>query len=481
MNHKNENVEREDPGLETGHSERMPVSLSPASAAEDLGKVLASLYRYSTLYPSSHPSIKETTERFFKALGVYFQETDRVRVGFLGKDLVVLGKHLYRIEGSIPGLNRLFQEQGIEKICFNSGLDGEEIIQFFSALSAQSKSGGVEEVAWTALDHGKWPHISVGQFSTEGTVVDLTNSGAPLNLDEAREVKDFLDACHGLVSQIQEKKIIEFNLASEIIENILSGIILEDHAVPIVAQIKQHDEYTFTHILNASTLSLAMGRVLGFSPPQLRELGLAALLHDTGKVLIPKEILQKEGGLSDEEFNVIRMHPVHGAGLLMKIKELPDLVPIVAFEHHLQFDGGGYPRVHRDYKPHLCSRITSIADIFDALRTNRAYREEVPKENTLQRMSTMEVDPFLFNLFARIANLYSVGEAVRLDTHEIGVVHEINPQNAFRPTVKILFNAENDKVQDRRIVNLNNFDKRKNRFICSIIDKVPDEELAKLA
>ncbi len=478
MNHTDKVVQEEGAGLETGSLEGAPV-LTSATPAENLGKVLASMYRYFTLYPASHPSIREATERLLELLGVFFQETDRVKVGFLGKDLVVLGKHLSRTEGSVPGLNKLFQDQGIEKVCFSSGLEEEEVGRFFSALSLQSK-GGAGEKASAGLDHKKWPHITVSQFNTGGTALNLKSGGAPLDLDEAKATQDFLDSCRCLVTQIQKKKLIEFNLASEVIENILSGIALEDHAIPIVAQIKEYDEYTYTHILNVSTLSLAMGRLLGFTSQQLRELGLAALLHDTGKILTPKEILQKEGGLSDDEFDVIRMHPVHGAGLLMKVRELPDLVSVVAFEHHIRFNGSGYPQIRTGYMPHLCSRIVAIADIFDALRTNRAYREEVSKEKTLQRMSTMRVDPFLFNLFARIANLYSVGETVRLDSNEIGVVHEINPQNAFRPKVRMLYDAENSKVQGDRIVNLDNFNEQQNRFVCSIIDKVPEEEVEAL-
>ncbi|PIS37876.1 MAG: hypothetical protein CO150_00690 [Nitrospirae bacterium CG_4_9_14_3_um_filter_53_35] len=455
-----------------------PFSSEPA---ENLGKAFSSLCRSFTLYPSNHPLIKDGTHRLLEILRELLSETDRVTVGFLGNDLMVLGKQLRHIEGSIPGLNRLVQERGIEKIVFLSGVDEHEIIQFFSVFSA-GKEKEQDKRPENRLRQGEWPHILSGRFKFEASVADFGQSGACLDLDGVSVVKEFLASSQALVSQAREKNLIEFDLAKEIIENILSGMILEDDAVPIVARIKKHDEYTYTHILNVSTLTLAMGRILGFTPQQLRELGLAALLHDTGKLLIPLEILQKEGELTDEEFAVIKEHPVHGAGMLMKVPGMPDMVPIVAFEHHMWYNGGGgYPLIHKEGSPHLYSRMTSIADIFDALRTNRAYRTEVSKEETLRRMSVMQIDPFLFNVFARISNLYPVGDYVRLDTGEIGVVHEIHPRNALRPKVRILYDQEGNQIETQRILNLANYDKNKNRFISSITSSLSAEETAGLS
>ena len=196
--------------------------------------------------------------------------------------------------------------------------------------------------------------------------------------------------------------------------------------------------------------------------------------------MVPLEILQKKARLTQEEFEIVRMHSTYGTNILLKIKELPDLVPIVAFEHHMHFQGGGYPEVRQGYKPHLCSRITAIADIFDALRTNRAYRPEFSKVEALKEMSTMPVDPYLFNLFARIASLYAVGDYVWLDNNEVGMVHEVNSRNAFRPKIKILFDEEQNEVRGERILNLANFDAQSKRFIYSIVRPLLKEEIEEL-
>ncbi len=449
------------------------------SQAELLGKMIFALFRGYNLYPPKHPKIRAAAERLLDHLRPFFKESDRLTVGFIGQDLIVMGKRMYRLEGSVPGLNQAFHERGIEKIVFSFGVVLEEIEFFFQVLS-EVKGGDVIGEIDGALRRGTWRHISTGRFSAEATLDDLAGSDSNLNAEEARTVRDYLEASKELVARIQDEKLVDFNLATEIVETILNGLIMDSNAIPIMAQLKSHDPYTFTHILNVSTLCMAMGRVLGLNKQQLREFGLAALLHDAGKALVPVDILQKKGRLTDAEFDIMRAHPVHGASMLMNLRGVPDLVPLVAIEHHIHCDGSGYPLLYKNRITHICSRITTIADIFDALRTIRAYRGEMSKQETLEKMSGMPVDPFLFNIFARISNLYEPGEYVLLDTSEIGIVHEINPENAFRPTVRLLFDTTGMKLSDQRIVNLVSYDTENKRYLRSISSIISAQEMAKL-
>ncbi len=441
--------------------------------AEELVKSIASLISAFTLYPSRHPKIRAAVERIGEHLDILFRDAGRVTIGLLGQELLVLGDGLYRMNGN-QGIAPIFQKAGLEKIVFTPGVSTEELCDFFASLAEKKDS--------LAAGESTWAHIVTGRFSAETIVEDLQGGQAGLSSEEAQVVREYLEASKELISQIRENRMIEFNLAKEIVDNILNGIIFEESAIPLVAQIKEHDEYTFTHILNVSTLCLGVGRVLGLSPEQLRVFGVSALLHDTGKSLTPLEILQKKGRLTDEEFDIMKRHPVDGARILMGNRSLPALAPIVAFEHHIHFDGtGGYPLQYRGRQPHLCSRIAAIADVFDALRTIRIYRGEVSKAETFQKMSKMPLDPFLFNIFARVARLYPVGEFVRLDTGETGVIHELHPDNAFRPRVRLLFDAERRKQNSDRVVNLNNFDRKENRYVRSIDTILPPEEVDKLA
>ncbi len=138
--------------------------------------------------------------------------------------------------------------------------------------------------------------------------------------------------------------------------------------------LKKYDNYTFTHMVNVSVLAMAQARALNLDGPLLREFGFAALMHDIGKVNTPLEVLNKPDKLTKDEFDIMKRHVVDGAHILRRTPEMPALAPIVAFEHHLKQDLSGYPENIGSRKLNLCTMIVSIADVFDALRSNRPYR-----------------------------------------------------------------------------------------------------------
>ena len=153
-----------------------------------------------------------------------------------------------------------------------------------------------------------------------------------------------------------------------------------------LAPLKRHDEYTFVHTINVAILSTSVGEALGFDPHTSHELTVAALLHDVGKQVIPREILDKQGRFTEEEFRVMRMHTVEGARILLNTPGAPELAPIVAYEHHVRGDGGGYPKMPRGWKLNLASRVVQMADVFDALRTTRPYRVGLPVPKVVEVM-----------------------------------------------------------------------------------------------
>lgn len=141
-----------------------------------------------------------------------------------------------------------------------------------------------------------------------------------------------------------------------------------------LASLKTHDEYTYVHTVNVGIMSAALAEAVGLRADQVHDIMLGAILHDIGKQLVPKSILNKGGKLTDDEAEVMRRHPVDGARVLLDSGDLPDLVPIIAFEHHMHVNGGGYPKMPRRWVCNLAGQIVHVADVFDALRTNRPYR-----------------------------------------------------------------------------------------------------------
>ena len=161
-------------------------------------------------------------------------------------------------------------------------------------------------------------------------------------------------------------------------------------------QLKEFDQYTTTHSMNVAVLSMALGEFLGSPPAAVRAYGLAGLLHDLGKVKIPREILIKPGALTPQERAVVEAHPVEGAKLILAGSTPLDLAAVVAYEHHRYHDGGGYPHVHYHSGAHQASRLVHVCDVYDALRTRRPYRDAWSSTEALtyiQGRSGSEFDP----------------------------------------------------------------------------------------
>ena len=204
----------------------------------------------------------------------------------------------------------------------------------------------------------------------------------------------------------------------------------DEHVLLGMTSIKNFDGYLFNHCANVAVLSAALGQRLGLNKVRLGELCLAALLHDLGKTMVPKEILDKTAGLTDEDWEMLHQHPVHSVEILLSQGRVSPgmLAAIVAgFEHHVDYDLTGYPTlVNKDHEVTLFGRIIAIADCYDAITTPRPYRTVnlTPFDGVRFLLGNMgtKFDPILVRLFIELLGIYPPGTMVRLSSGEVGVV-----------------------------------------------------------
>jgi putative nucleotidyltransferase with HDIG domain len=199
-----------------------------------------------------------------------------------------------------------------------------------------------------------------------------------------------------------------------------------------------------------SILAMAQARALGIDGRLLREFGLSALMHDIGKVRTPKEILNKPDKLTDEEFVIMRRHVVDGAEILRRTPEMPILAPVVAFEHHLRLDGSGYPLTVKRASMNLGSMLCAISDVYDAMRSQRAYQQAFPTDRivaVLKRNEGAQLDQNLVRRFVQLLGIYPPGTLVRLSTGEVAVVLRIHAPDPHRPRVRVLFAADGTRLE----------------------------------
>jgi putative nucleotidyltransferase with HDIG domain len=241
------------------------------------------------------------------------------------------------------------------------------------------------------------------------------------------------------------------------IDTLAQAVTQNRPALLALTALKEYDNYTFTHMVNVSILTMAQARGLGIEGPLLREFGMAALMHDIGKVKTPAEILNKPDKLTDEEFDIMKRHTVDGAEILRDTTDIPPLAPVVAFEHHLRLDGTGYPAGVVRPSLNLATMLCGISDVYDAMRSQRKYQQSFPSERiltVLKRNDGSQFDQHLIRRFVQLLGIYPVGNLVKLNTGEIAVVLRVHAPDPFKPKVRILFAEDGSRLDIPRDVNL---------------------------
>ena len=232
-----------------------------------------------------------------------------------------------------------------------------------------------------------------------------------------------------------------------VVQGIVDQILNEETSLVGLTTIRDYDEYTFTHSVNVCIFSVALGKRLGLGKVQLYDLGMAALFHDIGKSRVPAEIINKSGGLTDDEWRLIAAHPWLGALALFQTRgaqDLPYRAMVVAHEHHMKLDLTGYPRPIRPRTLSMFSKIVAVADGFDAATSRRAYQTTaMSPAQVLQEMRENPrrgMDQVVVKAFINLTGIYPVGTLVVLDTFELGIVHAVNPipEMLSRPIVRVI-------------------------------------------
>jgi len=243
----------------------------------------------------------------------------------------------------------------------------------------------------------------------------------------------------------------------EVVNKILDELLKSKDIIYNLSRIRSVDDYTFEHSVNVCILSLITGIALGFDRQRLRELGIGAILHDIGKLCIPREILKKPSQLTVEEFEEIKKHTILGYELLKKSGQVDLVSAYIAFGHHERYDGSGYPLQLKNENIQICARIVAVADVYDALTSDRVYRKKLKPNEVYEYITTLGVhhfDPKVIESFVKFVSIYPVGTGVQLNTKERGIVVRDNRLMPTRPVVRIVYNEAMKKLRIYKEIDL---------------------------
>ncbi len=248
-----------------------------------------------------------------------------------------------------------------------------------------------------------------------------------------------IQTIRGILEDMSNGKNIDLKKIEATTDSIVVRINENRDIVSCITQIKSSNEYTYTHSVNVAFLCMLIGKWMKYGPDKIKKLVQAGLLHDIGKIMVPPEILNKPGKLTDKEYEEIKKHSVYGYRIIEKLPDIERDIGIAVLMHHEREDGSGYPVGLKGEKIHEYSKVIAVADTYDAMTSNRVYRErESPfdafdemKNNTFGTLDTKVLNAFLSNIAA-----YYIGDFVRLSTGEKAEIIYINPSDISRPIVK---------------------------------------------
>lgn len=349
----------------------------------------------TSLYSSAHPQVRQYMEKAYSVLNAMLQARPEVTILLVGNDLVAENKPLPSTGTYVINFIRILRKKSIERLTFVAGMPREELqgfIQDLATMDAVSirsrpfiKLGKVEVRVRQTGDNevrgGGGAGVGTGT-AAEGGSVQGVSQGMLEELTALTTTE--LDELKEMYLQIKRYKQINVRGIDEIVKGFIKGFRQELNPLGLLASLKSSHEYTFTHVTNVGILAMSLAEALGFSGEHLHQIGVASLLHDVGKLLVPEEILNKTGKLTENERLIIETHTTKGAHYLMGLEGIPKLAVLAALEHHLKYDGSGYPSLKGGWQPNIASQIISVADVFDAMRSRRSYQEPQPMEKIIE-------------------------------------------------------------------------------------------------
>jgi putative nucleotidyltransferase with HDIG domain len=416
--------------------------------AEELLRRLAAALRAVQLYAPAHPLVGRSITAFAETLQLAHAGAPSIAVGIVGDDLVVGDIPVPRAGENLGKLISQLQDAGIERIVVDRGVTPAELSEFVQTLGGREAREGTMTLALK--------HIRVGRLQVE-------KSEAPsIDMKDYRRLyNEAVSVAGRLWDSAHTEGMPDADAGRNIVDSLAEEVSYNRTALLALTALKSYDSYTFTHMVNVSILTMGQARGLGIEGSLLREIGLAALMHDIGKVRTPAEILNKTEKLTDREFELLRRHTVDGAEILRRTPAMPTLAPIVAFEHHLRLDGTGYPAGVARPSLNLGTMLCGIADVYDAMRSQRVYQQAFPTDRilaVLQRNDGKQFDQNLVRRFVQLVGIYPAGNLVRLNSGEIAVVLKAYAPDPYRPRVRLLFDRSGARVE--RPVELNLWEAR---------------------
>jgi len=348
----------------------------PVRFLVSFGKAVSTM----ALYNNGHPSRERAVDHSYQCLLDLQRFDPHPRFSFLGEE-TIYGDTALRELGEWEWGIRL-AEAGVQRIELDSTVSREEYEEFLEQMMARITLSFIDSAQ---VRQTRSVGIKIGALGIKGDSGELPQS-LEVDVPIARmsySLGEEAESIRSMHRDVQDRGKFPLAEAEAVVRSLSMAMHGDQEMILPLLQLREFDEYTTTHSLNVSVLTMALAESIGLSSDDVRTFGIAGLLHDLGKVNIPPDILNKPGKLTDEERLIMQNHPTDGARLILESGRRLDLAAAVAHEHHIMINGHGYPKCHYPRDCHKASKLIHVCDVYDALRTRRPYREAWESQRVL--------------------------------------------------------------------------------------------------
>ena len=413
---------------------------------------LSAMLRTARTYDVSNQMFQRQLQETLAVIMRVLEEEDEVALVAVSDYFYVNGVRIKAQASLLTVYHALmseFERRSLGGIRFLQGMspaEFERFIQLFMAADDPAIAERLPEAAIEASIEHIVPLASV-ELEDDEVVREIDDKPSPEN-ERGRAKRVFWRAVLGtkkIVVKAKQNGRPDLRYAKRLVQPVVDSIMRHEYSIVGLTALKDHDEYTYAHCVNVSVLSIGMGQVLGLNRQTLADLGVAALLHDVGKLAVPADVLRKPAALNAEEWGLIRRHPLEGAKMVTRMPGLSTLMldtMRACLEHHMNFDRTGYPDVEAEWGQAALSRIVAVADCFDAMTAHRVYhkRPRSPFEGLQYLFGPARVmfDPAALWALARTVGLCPPGSVLLTQGGTMVLSLSPNPQDLRRPNCRVL-------------------------------------------
>lgn len=416
-----------------------------------LVNLLHATFKIAGMYEANNNRYIEQATKLRGVLKQIFDDEPDFSLAIKGGYMYLNGARLKvgrESEAAITYFLDSWPELGMAGLTFSSGLDPRELDKFVFFMTGYKGSENIEEnyeAVKNRFNELGIENIVPIKYSQEAEEPEDEDKYKAIRVKAKKTFFSAISVVHNTMNQVKSHDTINVARTKRAVQQLIDVIIEDESALMEMTALRNFDDYTYVHSVNVCVLSLVLGHNLGLDRKRLSNLGVGALLHDIGKTKLPIELVNKPDSYDEYDWELMRQHPLYGVKFLLKTRSVEETTGRAAsaiYEHHISYDGTGYPELLKKRLPTLFARIVAIADTYNAMSSGRVYhrKRNLPDEvitSMANRVGTT-FDAILLKVFINSLGIYPVGTVVALSTKQVGIVTKSNPKDPENPRVKIV-------------------------------------------